>query len=239
MIKTNEIKNMRTAITTAVTHEGNGVLISGKEVSLLDQQKAFRLLKGLAVTSGAHEKYASVSYQENDGVEELLRFRTPLAQKEHDARRASERQEQEKYQAAAAAENKPNKPGQNQINTDDPDKGPTVAEYVAAGYDPKKYPPQGFNSKSTAEEIAKAIADFKPKSNGNQQTAQEPDGLKGKTDEELRKVILKLAGPDGKPIQLKPNETRDELVTLIIQATEGNKERKEPGFFGRLFGAKA
>lgn len=35
--------------------------------------------------------------------------------------------------------------------------GPTVAEYVKAGYPAKNYPPAGWESKSTAEEIADAI----------------------------------------------------------------------------------
>lgn len=36
--------------------------------------------------------------------------------------------------------------------------GPTVAEYVAAGYRAENYPPQGYESLSTAEEIKAAIA---------------------------------------------------------------------------------
>jgi hypothetical protein len=36
--------------------------------------------------------------------------------------------------------------------------GPTIEEYVAAGYDPKGYPPKGYASKSSDEEIKKAIA---------------------------------------------------------------------------------
>lgn len=35
--------------------------------------------------------------------------------------------------------------------------GPTVADYVKAGYLAKNYPPKGYASKSTAEEIAAAI----------------------------------------------------------------------------------
>ena len=34
--------------------------------------------------------------------------------------------------------------------------GPTVAEYVAAGYKAANYPPAGYASRSTAEEIAAA-----------------------------------------------------------------------------------
>lgn len=36
--------------------------------------------------------------------------------------------------------------------------GPTVADYVAAGYKASAYPPHGYASRSTPEEIAAAIA---------------------------------------------------------------------------------
>lgn len=36
--------------------------------------------------------------------------------------------------------------------------GPTVAEYVAAGYQASAYPPEGYSSRSTTEEIAAAMA---------------------------------------------------------------------------------
>lgn len=38
------------------------------------------------------------------------------------------------------------------------DDGPTVAEYVAAGYLASNYPPQGYASRSSPEEIEAAIA---------------------------------------------------------------------------------
>lgn len=37
--------------------------------------------------------------------------------------------------------------------------GPTVAQFVAAGYLAKDYPPEGYASRSTPEEIAQAISD--------------------------------------------------------------------------------
>jgi len=36
--------------------------------------------------------------------------------------------------------------------------GPTVAEWVAAGYSASSYPPTGYQSRSTPEEIAAAVA---------------------------------------------------------------------------------
>lgn len=40
----------------------------------------------------------------------------------------------------------------------DPGGGPTVAEWVASGYSASAYPPSGYHSKSSADEIAAAIA---------------------------------------------------------------------------------
>ncbi|EHK56908.1 hypothetical protein [Allomesorhizobium alhagi] len=37
------------------------------------------------------------------------------------------------------------------------DDGPTIAEYVAAGYPASKYPPEGYASRSTPEEIEAAV----------------------------------------------------------------------------------
>lgn len=39
------------------------------------------------------------------------------------------------------------------------DDGPTIAEFIASGYPASKYPPHGYASKSTVEEIAAAVAD--------------------------------------------------------------------------------
>src|ERR1017187_10268767 len=85
---------MRTSIVTAVTHDVKGVLISGKEVHLLKNREAFMELRKICILEGAHDKYASVSYQESDGGEELLNFRTPDAQKKFLAERAKERKAQ-------------------------------------------------------------------------------------------------------------------------------------------------
>lgn len=41
--------------------------------------------------------------------------------------------------------------------------GPTIDEYVAAGYSPSNYPPKGYASKSSEKEIKEAIKNFKPK----------------------------------------------------------------------------
>lgn len=41
------------------------------------------------------------------------------------------------------------------------DSGPTVAEYVQAGYDPANYPPEGYLAISTEDEVAAAVEAFK------------------------------------------------------------------------------
>ena len=68
------------------------------------------------------------------------------------------------------------------------DDGPTVAEYVAAGYQAVNYPPSGYGSKSTPEEIEAAIAAQAGKivlgtASGDQFS-----------DDELRKVITEVTG---------------------------------------------
>lgn len=40
--------------------------------------------------------------------------------------------------------------------------GPTIEQYVSAGYDPKTYPPSGYESRSTKDEIDAAIAKATP-----------------------------------------------------------------------------
>lgn len=44
--------------------------------------------------------------------------------------------------------------GADEVRTD----GPTVEEFVTAGYRAENYPPQGYASRSTPEEIATAVA---------------------------------------------------------------------------------
>ena len=102
----------------------------------------------------------------------------------------------------------------------DPDKGPTVQEFVTAGYDPKNYPPQGFNSRSTPEEIAKAIAEY------------EPAEFKGKTDAELLKAATDLK------LEIKTEATRAEMIGAIRAAADKSVEKNQKGFFAKLFGSK-
>lgn len=54
--------------------------------------------------------------------------------------------------------------------------GPTIAEYLAAGYLAENYPPQGYVSRSTPEEIAIAVAAHAAAA--SQATAVPPGGEK-------------------------------------------------------------
>ena len=94
---------MRTAIISGLTHAGKGVLISGKEVPLLKQMEVFNTFRKGAITNGSHPEFKEVSYQENDGYEQLLTFRTPEAQKQHEAARAAEKERHQKQIAAEKA----------------------------------------------------------------------------------------------------------------------------------------
>ncbi len=50
--------------------------------------------------------------------------------------------------------------------------GPTVAEYVAAGYPATNYPPQGYASRSTPEEIGQAVTAQEAKAKLEQDAAE-------------------------------------------------------------------
>ncbi|TGS80951.1 hypothetical protein EN818_30770, partial [Mesorhizobium sp. M3A.F.Ca.ET.175.01.1.1] len=60
-----------------------------------------------------------------------------------------------------------------------PDDGPTIAEYIAAGYPAASYPPVGYTSRSTEEEIATAVK------------AEEDAAAKAKADEKAAKALAK------------------------------------------------
>ncbi|MGZ5987405.1 MAG: hypothetical protein ACXWLZ_00010 [Rhizomicrobium sp.] len=58
----------------------------------------------------------------------------------------------------------------------DPNSGPTIAEWVAAGYKASAYPPSGYASKSTPEEIAAAVAAETPPAHEPPQAEAEAEG---------------------------------------------------------------
>ncbi|MBX5238629.1 hypothetical protein [Rhizobium sp. NLR22b] len=66
--------------------------------------------------------------------------------------------------------------------------GPTVEEYVAAGYSASVYPPKGYASRSTPEEIAAAIA-------AQINPAPPPANPVEPTDDELRAALTAAGKP--------------------------------------------
>jgi hypothetical protein len=89
---------------------------------------------------------------------------------------------------------------ENGLRTD----GPTVAEFVAAGYQASDYPPAGYASRSTDEEIAEELKAQKLKADESSET----DPLKMKVDE------LK-AWLTSKNIAFPADAKKDDLQALL------------------------
>ena len=68
----------RTAFTIAETHKGEEKLIYGRKVAMPEQLAKFRALRG----QPSHEDFASLSYQESDGLLMQIKFRSPAEHKE-------------------------------------------------------------------------------------------------------------------------------------------------------------
>ncbi|MER9130681.1 hypothetical protein [Mesorhizobium sp. M0768] len=83
------------------------------------------------------------------------------------------------------------------------DDGPTVAEFVAAGYSASDYPPHGYASRSTPEEIAEAVKAAKADEKAAKAAAKMRDAILADlmklSDEDLAKVVEaeKIAVVDG------------------------------------------
>ncbi|AEA70183.1 Conserved hypothetical protein [Pseudomonas brassicacearum subsp. brassicacearum NFM421] len=78
--------------------------------------------------------------------------------------------------------------------------GPTVAEYVAAGYKASNYPPEGYASRSTEDEIAEALQ--------AEQNAPETDPLKMKVPE-LKEWLARNG------IAFESNALKEDLQALV------------------------
>lgn len=96
------------------------------------------------------------------------------------------------------------------------DDGPTVAEYVAAGYLAVNYPPQGYTSRSTQEEIDAAI---------EVQKASDGDDDAAKTEAALRTELAKLTVAQLREkaaalnLQIAEDAKKDDLIGAIAIAT--------------------
>lgn len=87
--------------------------------------------------------------------------------------------------------------------------GQTVQEYVSAGYLAKNYPPSGYASKSTEEEISAAIA----AQDGHPGGGHDYSGF---TDEHLRAAITEATGKAP-----HPNAGRETLIKTLQEAPKG------------------
>lgn len=90
--------------------------------------------------------------------------------------------------------------------------GPTVEEYVAAGYLAENYPPMGFASRSTPDEIAVAIG----------MQAEAASKLKGPTVADIKEALA------AKGVEIPEGMTKKaDLQALLDQAGEqGSGEGK-------------
>lgn len=80
------------------------------------------------------------------------------------------------------------------------DDGPTIAEFIAAGYKAGNYPPEGYASRSSAEEIAEALK--------AEQVEPETDPLKMKVPE-LKEWLTE------KGIAFDPTAKKEDLQALV------------------------
>ena len=78
--------------------------------------------------------------------------------------------------------------------------GPTIAEFVAAGYKASNYPPEGFASRSTAEEVSEALK--------AEQREPETDPLKMKVSQ-LKEWLTE------KGIPFDPTAKKEDLQALV------------------------
>jgi hypothetical protein len=95
--------------------------------------------------------------------------------------------------------------------------GPTISEYVSAGYPATGYPPQGYASRSTAKEIAAAVkAEAKAKAEAEAESVKAREALMadlGKlSDEELAKVVA------DEKIAVGESDDRNAIITKIVDA---------------------
>ncbi|RUU47415.1 hypothetical protein EOD08_06785 [Mesorhizobium sp. M6A.T.Ca.TU.002.02.2.1] len=92
------------------------------------------------------------------------------------------------------------------------DDGPTVAEYVAAGYFASNYPPEGYSSRSSSAEIAEAVkAEETAKAAAKMRDAILAD-LGKLSDEDLAKVI------EAEKIPVDDGESKDVVLGKIADA---------------------
>lgn len=181
---------MRTATTLAITHDGKEVLLAGRTVGLLDQKELVKKIRHSEGGARFHKEYASLTYQESDGHVQEFRFLSPAQHEEREKQKAIDN-------AGIATATKVEKSSAWKPGAPPMTDGPTVTEYVLAGYDPKNYPPTGYASRSTPAEIEKAIADYNAAPEGDEQLALaelgKAEGIRKELLGKDRAALMKLA----------------------------------------------
>ncbi|MER9814290.1 hypothetical protein [Mesorhizobium sp. M0129] len=100
------------------------------------------------------------------------------------------------------------------------DDGPTIAEYLGAGYSASDYPPKGYASRSTAEEIETAVADAAAKKKADDKAAKAAAKMRDAilsdlmklSDEDLAKVV------DAEKVAVVDGDTKDVVIGKIADA---------------------
>ncbi|WP_136617056.1 MULTISPECIES: hypothetical protein [Mesorhizobium] len=100
------------------------------------------------------------------------------------------------------------------------DDGPTIAEYLAAGYSASDYPPKGYASRSTAEEIEAAVTEAAAKKKADdaaaKKAAKQRDtilaDLAKLSDADLAKVV------DAEKIAVVDGDSKDVVLGKIADA---------------------
>jgi hypothetical protein len=99
--------------------------------------------------------------------------------------------------------------------------GPTVAEYVASGYLASNYPPKGYASRSTAEEIAAAVAAEKAGGGDDAKKAEEAAKARAEHEAELNAMTVAqlkdLAEAEQVVLEAEDNK-KAEIIAKIVDA---------------------
>lgn len=96
------------------------------------------------------------------------------------------------------------------------DDGPTVAEFVTAGYLASNYPPDGYSSRSTPEEIAAAIEAEKGSHGGGNGSSEAWDAMR---DDLMKQTVAQLHDlAKVEAIELAAGDNKAEVIEKIVAA---------------------
>ncbi|MER9471084.1 hypothetical protein [Mesorhizobium sp. M0520] len=107
------------------------------------------------------------------------------------------------------------------------DDGPTVTEYVTAGYSASQYPPHGYASRSTAEEIVEAAKAEAAKAKADEKAAKaaaKAEGEKAKMRDAILADLMKLSDEDlakvveAEKIAVDESDSKDVVLGKVADA---------------------